>query len=162
MMAKTIFVNLPVTDLARSIAFYGALGAARDSQFSDETAAMMTFSDAIKVMLISHDKYRQFTDKPIADAHGSSQVILCLSAENREAVDAMVAKAASVGGVSDPAKVQDLGFCYGRDFEDPDGHHWEVMWMDMAALGASQESGAPAGEAPAADADAVQAADRAA
>ena len=146
-MAKMIFVNLPVTNLARSIAFYGALGAKQNFQFSDDTAAMMSFSEEINVMLLTHDKYRQFTSKPIADAHASSQVILCLSSDSREAVDATIAAAAGAGGVADTAPTQDLGFCYGRDFDDPDGHHWEVMWMDMAALGegnAAQVAGAAA------------------
>jgi predicted lactoylglutathione lyase len=134
-MPRMIFVNLPVTDLDRSIAFYRALGAEQNMQFSDATAAMMRFSDEIAVMLLTHDKYRQFTSKPIADAHASSQVLLCLSTEGgREAVDATVAKAAAAGGVPDPSPRQDHGFMYGRSFEDPDGHHWEVMWMDMDAL----------------------------
>ena len=155
-----IFVNLPVTDLDRSIAFYRAIGAEQNMQFSDATAAMMSFSPEVNVMLLTHDKYRQFTSKPIADAHASSQVILCLSAESRDAVDAMVASATGAGGVADPAKKQDGGFYYGRDFEDPDGHHWEVMWMDMAALGDAQAGEADAGHS--ADApDAVQAAVRA-
>lgn len=134
-MPKMIFVNLPVTDLARSIGFYRALGAEQNMQFSDATAAMMSFSTEINVMLLTHDKYRQFTSKPIADAHASSQVLLCLSAEGRDEVDATIGKAASAGGVADPSPTQDHSFCYGRGFEDPDGHHWEVMWMDLSALG---------------------------
>jgi hypothetical protein len=159
-MPQMIFVNLPVTDLERSIAFYRALGAEQNLQFSDATAAMMSFSAEVNVMLLTHDKYRQFTSKPIADAHRSSQVLLCLSAESREEVDAMVARAADAGGVADCSPVQDLGFCYGRDFEDPDGHHWEMMWMDMAALGDSQAGEAAAAGSPDAP-DAVQAAARA-
>ena len=157
-MARMIFVNLPVADLARSIAFYRALGAEQNMQFSDATAAMMSFSPEVNVMILTHDKYRQFTSKPIADAHASSQVLLCLSSESRDAVDAMVAAAAGAGGVPDPGQVQEHGFMYGRSFEDPDGHHWEVMWMDMAALGGAQApeaAGSP--DAP----DAVQAAVRA-
>lgn len=130
-----IFVNLPVTDLDRSIAFYRAIGAEQNMQFSDATAAMMSFSPEVNIMLLTHDKYRQFTSKPIADAHASTQVILCLSSGSREEVDATIEAAAGAGGAADTAPKQDLGFCYGRDFEDPDGHHWEVMWMDMAALG---------------------------
>jgi hypothetical protein len=136
-----IFVNLPVTDLARSIAFYRALGAEQNLQFSDETAAMMSFTPEINVMVLTHDKYRQFTSKPIADAHASSEVLLCLSADGRDAVDAMVASAAGAGGVADPGPVQEHGFMYGRSFEDPDGHHWEVMWMDLEA---AQQAMAPA------------------
>ncbi|HEY0013136.1 MAG TPA: VOC family protein [Allosphingosinicella sp.] len=159
-MPQMIFVNLPVTDLDRSIAFYKAIGAEQNMQFSDSTAAMMSFSAEVNVMILTHDKYRQFTAKPIADAHASSQVLLCLSSETRDAVDAMVAGAAGAGGVPDPGQVQEHGFMYGRSFEDPDGHHWEVMWMDMAALGGTQAAGADAGHS--ADApDAVQAAVRA-
>ena len=140
-MVRMIFVNLPVTDLARSIAFYRALGAEQNLQFSDETAAMMSFTPEINVMVLTHDKYRQFTSKPIADAHASSEVLLCLSADGREAVDTMVASAAGAGGVADPGPVQEHGFMYGRSFEDPDGHHWEVMWMDLKA---AQQAMAPA------------------
>jgi len=132
-MPRMIFVNLPVTDLERSIGFYRALGAEQNMQFSDSTAAMMTLSPEISVMLLTYDKYRQFTSKPIADAHASSQVLLCLSAEDKDAVDALVVAAAGAGGVGDPGEKQEAGFYYGRSFEDPDGHHWEVMWMDVAA-----------------------------
>jgi predicted lactoylglutathione lyase len=133
MMSKLIFVNLPVTDLPRSTAFYLALGATQNMQFSDETATCIVLSETIHVMLLTHDKYRQFTSKPIADAHESSQVLICLSEESREAVDETVAKAAVGGGKADPGQTQDYGFMYGRSFEDPDGHHWEVMWMDLEA-----------------------------
>ena len=132
-MSKLVFINLPVTDLARSTAFYEALGAARNPQFSDDTATCIVFSDTIHTMLLTHEKYRQFTAKPIADAHATSQVLICLSADSRADVDAMVERAAGAGGRADPAATQDHGFMYGRSFEDPDGHHWEVMWMDAAA-----------------------------
>jgi predicted lactoylglutathione lyase len=132
-MAKMIFVNLPVTDLARATAFYQAIGATKNEQFSDETASCMVFSETIHVMLLTHDKYRQFTPKKIADARTSSQVLICLSSDSREAVDDMVAKAQAEGGGIDPGPKQDYGFMYGRSFEDPDGHHWEVMWMDVVA-----------------------------
>jgi predicted lactoylglutathione lyase len=132
-MSKLIFVNLPVTDLARSTAFYLALGATQNMQFSDDTAACIVVSETIHVMLLTHAKYRQFTSKPIADAHATSQVLICLSEDSREAVDETVAKAAAAGGQADPGQTQDYGFMYGRSFEDPDGHHWEVMWMDLEA-----------------------------
>jgi hypothetical protein len=140
-----IFVNLPVTDLGRSIAFYRALGAEQNLQFSDETGAMMSFSAEINVMVLTRDKYSQFTAKPIADAHGSSQVLLCLSCESRDEVDSTVDRAAAAGGRADPAPKQEFSFMYGRSFEDPDGHHWELAWMDMAALG-SQHAGEAAAE----------------
>jgi predicted lactoylglutathione lyase len=136
-MAKMIFVNLPVSDLARSTAFYQAIGSEKNPQFSDDTASCMVFSETIYVMLLTHDKYRQFTSKKIADAKASSQVLICLSADSRDAVDDMVAKAQGAGGGADPGPKQDYGFMYGRSFEDPDGHHWEVMWMDVAAAQSS-------------------------
>ena len=132
-MPRMIFVNLPVTDLARSTAFYEAIGGEKNPQFSDETATCIVLSETIHAMLLTHDKYRQFTSKPIADAHRSSAVLICVSADSRDSVDAMVGQAASAGGKADPGPKQDYGFMYGRSFEDPDGHHWEVMWMDVAA-----------------------------
>ena len=136
-MPKMIFVNLPVSDLARADAFYLALGAEKNAQFSDPTGSMMAFSDIIHVMLLTHDKFRQFTPKPIADATRTSEVLLCISADSREAVDALVDKVGPAGGRADPAPKQDYGFMYGRSFEDPDGHIWEVMWMDVEAAKAA-------------------------
>ena len=132
-MPKLIFVNLPVADLARATAFYEAVGARKDERFCDGTASCMVFSDTIHAMLLTHDKFRQFTPKPIADATRTSEVLLCLSAASREAVDAMLDKVGPAGGRADPAPKQDYGFMYGRSFEDPDGHIWEVMWMDVEA-----------------------------
>lgn len=132
-MSRMIFVNLPVADLAKAVAFYESIGARKNPQFSDDTAACMVLSDTIFVMALTHDKYRQFTSKPIADASKSSEVLLALSADSREAVDQMVANAVKGGGRADPGPQQDYGFMYGRSFEDPDHHHWEVMWMDMEA-----------------------------
>ena len=132
-MPKLIFVNLPVGDLARATGFYEAVGARKDERFCDATASCMVFSEIIHAMLLTHDKFRQFTPKAIADAKTSSEVLICLSADSREAVDAMVDKAWTAGGKVDPCPKQDYGFMYGRSFEDPDGHHWEVMWMDVAA-----------------------------
>ena len=134
-MARMIFINLPVTDLARSIAFYQALGAEQNAAFSNDKAAMMVVSDTIHVMLLTHNFYSTFTAKEIGDAHRTSQVLLCLSEDSRAGVDAMVERAAAGGGRADPGPKQEMGeFMYGRSFEDPDGHHWEVMWMDMAAM----------------------------
>ena len=132
-MAKMIFVNLPVSDLSRSTAFYEAVGATRNPQFSDHTASCMVISETIYAMLLTHEKYRQFTSKKIADAKTTSEVMLCLSADSRAAVDDLVAKATATGGTADPTPTQDYGFMYGRSFEDPDGHIWEVMWMDVEA-----------------------------
>jgi uncharacterized protein len=138
-MSKMIFVNLPVSDLKHSTAFYESVGATNNPQFSDETAACMVLSETIHVMLLTHDKWRQFTQKPIVDAHASAQVLLCLSEDTKDAVSAMVEKATAAGGKADPTPTQDFGFMYGRSFEDPDGHIWEVMWMDMAAAGEAMQ-----------------------
>ena len=146
-MSRMIFVNLPVTDLKRSMAFYESVGAANNPQFSDETAACMVFSDTIYAMLLTHDKWRQFTQKTIPDPRTNAQVLLCLSAESKDNVSAMVDKAVSAGGTADPTPTQDFGFMFGRSFEDPDGHIWEVMWMDASAV-----SGAAAPEGEMADA----------
>ncbi|WEK41439.1 MAG: VOC family protein [Candidatus Brevundimonas colombiensis] len=139
-MPQLIFINLPVADLPKSIAFYEAVGAARNPMFSDETAACMVVSDVIHVMLLTHDKWRTFTDRQIPDAHASAQVLLCLSQDSRAAVDAVVTQAGPAGGRVDPNPTQDYGFMYGRSYADPDGHIWEVMWMDAAAVAAGPEA----------------------
>jgi uncharacterized protein len=145
-MSKMIFINLPVADLARSVSFYEAVGATKNPRFSDETGACMVISDTIHVMLLTHDKFRQFTPKSIADARTTSEVLLCLSAESRDAVNALLEKAGAAGGSLDPSPAQDHGFMFGRSFEDPDGHAWEIMWMDLAAFEAAM-SGAQSGAA---------------
>jgi predicted lactoylglutathione lyase len=143
-VTKLIFVNLPVSDLARATAFYQAVGAEKNPQFSDDTASCMVISETIHTMLLTHDKFRQFTPKKIADAKTHCEVLICLSADSREAVDDMVGKAEAAGGAVDPCPKQDYGFMYGRSFEDPDGHIWEVMWMDVAAATAAQSAMADA------------------
>ena len=131
-MTRMIFVNLPVRDLAQSRLFLEALGAVNEPKFTDETAACMTLSDSIHVMLLTHDKFRQFTPRPIADAAIGSEVLLALSAESRESVDLTVERAVAAGGTADPSPKQDYGVMYGRSVADPDGHIWELMWMDAA------------------------------
>ena len=131
-MPKLIFVNLPVTDLPRAKAFYEAVGAKNNPQFTDDTAACMVFSDTIHVMLLTHDKYKQFTSKEIADTHKTSAVLLAISEDSREGVDATLGKALKAGA-KEPRDKQDYGWMYYRAFEDLDGHTWEVMWMDVEA-----------------------------
>jgi predicted lactoylglutathione lyase len=131
--ARMIFVNLPVGDLQKSRAFLEALGAVNEPKFTDETAACMTFTDAIHVMILTHDKFSQFTPRPIVDAKASSEVLLCLSENSRESVDSTLERAVAAGGTADPAPKQDYGVMYGRSVADPDGHIWEIMWMDPAA-----------------------------
>jgi predicted lactoylglutathione lyase len=141
---KMIFVNLPVRDLSAAIAFYEAVGAVPNRDFADDNAQMLTFSETIHVMLLTHDRFRSFTPRAIPDAHATAQVLLCLSETSRDAVDAMMDKALAAGG-TDPNPKQDHGFMYGRDFADLDGHIWEVAWMDMeAALASKQEQPAQA------------------
>ena len=132
-MPRMIFVNLPVADLAASMKFYEALGFHNNPQFTDATAAGMVWSDTIHVMLLTHDKWKTFTTRPICPST-SSEVSLALSMDDRGAVDAMNAAAAAHGGTADINPVQDLGFMYGRDFTDPDGHVWGPFWMDMTAM----------------------------
>ena len=132
-MSRMIFVNLPVADLQKSRAFLEALGAVNEPKFTDETAACMTFSETIHVMILTHDKFRQFTPRPIADANAGSEVLICLSADSRESVDTAVERAEANGGTADPSPKQDYGVMYGRSVADPDGHIFELMWMDPAA-----------------------------
>lgn len=132
-MSRMIFVNLPVTNLAASIAFYQALGFTNNPHFTDDTAACMVWSEAINVMLLTHAKWRVFTNRPIPPAT-SSEVMLALSCDSRENVDAMNQAAAAHGGTADINPMQDPGFMYSRNLADPDGHVWEAMWMDPAAI----------------------------
>ena len=131
-MPKLIFVNLPVADLPRAKAFYEAIGAKNNPQFTDDTAACMVFSDTIHVMLLTHDKYRQFTSKQIADTQKTSAVLLAVSEDSREAVDATLGKALKAGA-KEPREKNDYGWMYQRTFDDLDGHTWEITWMDLEA-----------------------------
>ena len=132
-MARMIFVNLPIEDIAASRAFYEAVGFTYNPMFSDDTGICMVLSDTIYAMLLTHEKWKTFTTKTIPDAHTSAQVMLAINCDDRAGVDTITEAAGAAGGKADPNPVQDHGFMYGRDFEDPDGHIWEVMWMDMAA-----------------------------
>lgn len=134
-MPRMIFVNLPVRDLAASTAFYVALGGTVNPQFSGETSTSLMFSDAIGVMLLTHDRYREFTKRPIGDARSDSQALFALTVDEREAVDATLARAVAAGGRADPNPAQDLGFLYNRHVEDPDGYVWELVWMNPSANG---------------------------
>ncbi len=132
-MSKQIFVNLPVSNLTASIAFYEALGFAINKQFTDQTAACMVWSDSILVMLLTHDKWKTFTNRPIPPAT-SSEVMLALSCDSRETVDKMNLAATQNGGTADINPKQDLGFMYNRNLADLDGHVWEMFWMNQDAL----------------------------
>lgn len=139
-MPKMIFISLPVVDLAVSIRFYEALGFERNASFSDESGACMVWSDTIHAMLLTHAKWRTFTERPLPAA-GCSEVALGLSLDSRDEVDRMMEAAAAHGGRVDVNPVQDLGFMYGRDLADPDDHVWGPFWMDPASI-------APADGAP--------------
>lgn len=128
-MNKQIFVNLPVTDLTKSKAFFAALGYTFNPQFTDENAACMIISDdSIYAMLLTRDFFKTFTAKHIADAREVTEVLTCLSCESREEVDQQVAKAVAAGGKAHRAP-QDYGFMYSHGFEDLDGHIWELAYM---------------------------------
>jgi len=139
-MTQMIFVNLPVSDLQLSRSFLEALGAVNEHRSTDETAACMTLSDSIHVMLLTHEKFSQFTPRPIADAKAGSEVLLCLSANSRESVDSTIERGVSAGGTADPSPKQYYGVMYGRSVADPDCHIWVIMWMDPAAAARGAEA----------------------
>jgi len=126
-MNTQIFINLPVADLPKSLAFFKALGYAHNPQFSDDTGACVVISETIFVMLLTHAKFSSFTPKAICDSK-STEVLLCLSCESREQVEDLVTKAVAAGG-STYAEAKDLGFMYQHSFADPDGHQWELVHM---------------------------------
>jgi len=133
-MTQMIFISLPVRDLSAATRVYEAIGCVRNAQFSDANASCMVLSDAITFMLLSHAHYATFTDKPIADAHSASAMMLALSQDSREAVDAIVAAAADAGGKADVRPPRDMGFMYQRTFEDCDGNLFEPVWLNPAAM----------------------------
>lgn len=133
MYQQMIFVNLPVSDVDVSKKFFTELGYTINPQFSTDDTASVVISDTIVAMLLSKQRYADFTKKEIVDATTSSEVLLCLSAESRAKVDELVDAAIAAGG-SASGETQDHGFMYGRAFDDPDGHTWEVVWMDPAAV----------------------------
>jgi predicted lactoylglutathione lyase len=129
-MSSMIFVNLPVSDLPRSKRFFGAMGYRFDPKFTNDDAACMVIDEgSIYAMLLTRGFFQQFTPREIADATKTTEVLTCLSAPSREAVNELVDKALAAGG-TEPRPPQDHGFMFGRSFADPDGHIWEIMWMD--------------------------------
>lgn len=135
-MSTKIFVNLPVRNLTQSIDFFTQLGYPFNPQFTDETAACMIVSDDIYVMLLTEDKFRMFTPKPICDATKSTEVLVCLSCQSKEKVDAMVRKAVAAGGTT-YSEPQDHGFMYAHGYQDLDGHIWELVYMQPDAVNQS-------------------------
>lgn len=132
-MPQQIFINLPVRDLPKAMAFYTAIGAVNNPQFTDDSAACMVISDTIFVMLLTHARWAGFTRKPMADA-GTSEVMLALNQDKREAVDTLLETVSAHGGHADVNPKADMGFMYSRSFEDLDGHIWEAFFMDMAQM----------------------------
>ncbi|AMO23060.1 VOC family protein [Ramlibacter solisilvae] len=131
-MARKIFVNLPIKSMERSQAFFRALGFTFNPQFTNEQGACMVISEDIFAMLLVEPFFQTFTSKPVADANKSTEVLIALSCESRAEVDELVKKALAAGGRA-PQPPQDHGFMYYHQFEDLDGHIWEVMWMDPNA-----------------------------
>lgn len=132
-MANTIFVNLPVRDLQKSVAFFTHLGYGFKPQYSDETAACMIVDENIFVMLLTVPKFASFTPKLIVDAATGTEVVTCLQVDARDKVDTLVRKALEAGG-SSYKEPQDRGFMYGHGYQDLDGHLWEIVYIDSAAL----------------------------
>ncbi|MFG3404726.1 VOC family protein [Streptomyces sp. NPDC048142] len=132
-MAQMIFVNLPVKDLETTVGFFGKLGFTTNPQFTDDKAACLVISDTIFAMLMTEPRFKEFSKKDVVDASKAAEVILALSADSREKVDEIVDAALASGGF--PAgETQDMGFMYGRSFQDPDHHIWEVVWMAPSAV----------------------------
>jgi predicted lactoylglutathione lyase len=136
-MTRTIFVSLPVSDLKASKVFYEAIGFQNNPQFSDETAACMVWSETISFMLLTRAKWATFTSRPIPPIT-SSEVMLALSCDSRDAVDAMTAAAAGHGGAADINPIEDHGSMYARDIADPDGHALSAIWMEMSQIPSGQ------------------------
>ncbi|NGO81756.1 glyoxalase [Streptomyces sp. YC504] len=130
---QMVFINLATKDIDAAKKFYTELGYTINEQFSDENTASVVISDSIVIMLLAEQKFAEFASKPISDSAVANEALICLSAESRAAVDELCDRALAAGGThaKDP---QDFGQMYGRSFQDPDGHHFEVMWMDPAMV----------------------------
>ncbi|MFM2414480.1 MAG: hypothetical protein RI911_173 [Candidatus Parcubacteria bacterium] len=129
-MTKQVFINVPVLDLQKSVDFYTALGFTNNPQFSDDTAKCMVWSDSIFVMLLSHDKFSSFTKKPLADTKHAIAGLFSLSVESVDEMNKIMQSGLSSGG-TEPNEMRDYGFMQQRTIEDPDGHTWEVFYMDI-------------------------------
>ncbi|AOS45150.1 Glyoxalase-like domain protein [Lacunisphaera limnophila] len=134
-MNKQLFLNLPVANLPKSLAFYQALGYTPNPQFSDDTAACVSISETLSVMLSTHAKFRQFTPKAVCDTSQAVEALFTLTCESRQEVDDLVTKALAAGG-STYDKAEDFGFMYTHSFLDPDGHGWGLLHMNAMPPGA--------------------------
>jgi uncharacterized protein len=137
-MAKQIFINLPVKDLQKSFGFYTALGFTNNPQFSDDTAKCMVWSESIFVMILTHEKFASFATKPIADTKTNLAALLSISVESIDEIHSIVDRGLKAGGI-EPSDMKDYGFMQQRTLEDPDGHTWEIFYMDMSKLPADQQ-----------------------
>lgn len=138
-MQKQVFINLAVSDVQKSMDFYTALGFTNNPQFSDDAGKCMVWSDSIFVMLLSHDKFKSFATKPLADTKSGLAGLFSLSLESVDAMNTMMEKGLNAGGI-EPVEVRDYGFMQQRTIEDFDGHTWELFYMDMSKFPSSQES----------------------
>lgn len=127
------FLNLPVADLDRSVAFYTGAGFARDPRMSDDTSICIVIGGGLCAMLLTHDRWARITPKPVADTHRVSAAVTAFQLPDRAAVDAVMARVLAAGG-TEQRPAEDHGFLYGRAFEDPDGHIWEPFWFDAAVF----------------------------
>jgi predicted lactoylglutathione lyase len=132
-MAKMIFVNLPVQDLAAATHFYTAIGCEKNEMFSDHQASSMVWADTITFQLLVRDYFQTFTSKKVADAEATCEVLLAVTCDSREEVDGTASAGAAAGGRADVRTVMDMGFMYNRAIADPDGHVLELVWMNMDA-----------------------------
>ena len=132
-MPRNLYVNLPVKDLDRTVDFFDALGFSFNPKFTDENATCMVINDTTSVMLLVDPFFAGFTNKPLVDAHAGTEVILALSLDSREHVDAFIARAVAAGA-STTIEPKDYGFMYQQSFADLDGHQWEVFWMDESQM----------------------------
>jgi predicted lactoylglutathione lyase len=132
-MSHKLFVNIAVEDLDRSVEFFTKLGFAFDQRFTDETATCMLVGEDAYFMVIRRDRFDEFRKKPLSDAAASTEAIYAISCDNREEVDRIADTAVAIGGTA-AGEPQDQGWMYSRGFDDPDGHHFDVFWMDPKAL----------------------------
>lgn len=139
-MAKQIFINLAVKDLKRSMDFYASLGFTNNPQFSDDTGKCMVWSENIFVMLLTHEKFASFATKPVADTKSNLAGLFSLSVDSIEEVNRIMTNGLNAGG-TEPNEMRDYGFMQQRTIEDPDGHTWEIFYMDMSSFPTEQPNG---------------------
>jgi predicted lactoylglutathione lyase len=141
-MKSQIFINLPVKELERSLNFYTKMGFTKKPQFSDDSGKCMVFSDEIFVMLLTHEKFKAFITRPITDVSKTTSALFSISVESLDRVNEISDNALSGGG-KEPVEAKDYGFMQQRTIEDPDGHIWEIFYMDMSKFPQNQEAATP-------------------